>query len=105
MLRDFNTNILDVQGNPIVTAGKPMTVREAIGNALHAALQGEQPNGDEKYKRFQLSLKIETSDGKPDLTTEDLSRIKDVVGKAFGPLVVGRVFDLLDQKMEAVKTA
>lgn len=75
---------------------EPMTVRLAATRALTAMFRDEQDlAGDEKVVRFHLALKIVDED-EPDLKAEDIVLIKKLVGKMYGPIVVGQVWMQLD---------
>jgi hypothetical protein len=50
---------------------------------------------DEKVRRFKLSVRI-CNGGTQDLSSEDVTLLKQLVGKAYPPLTVGRVFEILD---------
>lgn len=80
----------------VVSEEEPMTVRLAATRALTAVYRDEQNlKGDEKVARFHLALKV-TDEDEPDLKAEDIVLIKMVVGKMYGPVVVGRVWSILD---------
>ena len=80
----------------VVGKTEPMTVRLAATRALSATFRDEQGlTGDEKWPRFHLALKL-TNEDEPDLKAEDVVLIKGLVGKMYGPIIVGRVWALLD---------
>jgi len=82
----------------VVDEKEPMTVRLAATRALTAVYRDEQNlAGDEKVTRFHLALKIVDED-ESDLTAEDIVEIKKMVGKMYGPVVVGRVWSIVDPK-------
>lgn len=54
-----------------------------------------QLSGEEKYKRYQLANKIDV-DGEVDLTIDELSTIKSLVGAGFSVYVVGSIWDILE---------
>jgi len=80
----------------VVGESEPMTVRLAATRSLTASFRDEQGlTGDEKWPRFHLALKI-TDENEPSLTVEDIALVKKLVGKMYGPVVVGRVWAILD---------
>lgn len=80
----------------VIGESEPMTVRLAATRALTAQYRDEQSlTGDEKWPRFHLALKI-TDEDEPDLKAEEIVLIKKLVGKMYGPVVVGRVWAILD---------
>ena len=80
----------------VVGESMPMTVRLAATRALTAAYRDEQNlAGDEKVARFHLALRL-TDETEPDLKAEDIVLIKTLVGKMYGPVVVGHMWGILD---------
>ena len=80
----------------VVSEKEPMTIRLAATRSLTAVYRDEQNlKGDEKVSRFHLALKIVDED-EPDLKAEDIVLIKKLVGKMYGPVIVGRVWSILD---------
>lgn len=95
MKKDFTQTIKNMDGTDAkIENGKPFTYAMAISIAL---LQPQdQLSGEEKYLRFKLAGKIEKSDA--NYSTEELAKIKEAVGKAHNPIVVGRVWDFIENK-------
>lgn len=89
----------DLEGNVLKDPdGKQGTVFGVIIDALLTPQRGEESlPGEEKLKRWELARKIH---GKfdVDLSLDELTLIKTLVGKAFGPVVVGQVWSLLEGK-------
>jgi hypothetical protein len=95
---DFKTPIRNLDGTTIpisTTDPTPITLGKICEDALLANnLPGDTMAADDKRARFWLALKIH--EGKEPLSIDDISLIKKVVALAYGPLVVGRVSELLD---------
>lgn len=92
-LRD--AKLVDSEGR-VLRPERDFTLRKACTEALQANnLMGDVIDGEERYRRFQLAIKI-MSDDEPDLSVEEIAKIKKVIGLAFGPTVVGRAYDILD---------
>ncbi len=92
--------IENLKGTPLTINGKENGEKATVGwacvEALLATYEDEKNlGGEEKIKRHKIAVKIH---GKPevDLKAEEITKIKNLVGKAFGPLIVGRVFEILD---------
>ena len=49
--------------------------------------------GEKKAERFVLATEIYS--GKDDFEVEQIATLKSVIGKAYGPLLVGQAFALL----------
>lgn len=104
MRRNFAQPILDINDNEIKDqAGNVMTLTIAAINALLATYDDEkQLSGKEKADRMQLALKINKKPKEVDLTAEQLSLVKSLIAKAYGPLIVGRAWELLELEPKAV---
>jgi hypothetical protein len=106
---DVTQQLLELDGTPMVTGKQicrtcgqgvsdkePLTVRWAATKALTATFRDEPSlPGDEKVARFHLALKV-TREDQLDLKAEDVVLIKQLVGKMYGPVVVGQVWSILD---------
>lgn len=97
MLVDFQRPISGLGGQPMVGAdGKPFLLVMACQEALTATFQDEQGlAGAEKVKRFVLAMKLENK-LPVDVSIEEAAQIKSLVAKAYGPLIVGRVWEALE---------
>lgn len=95
---DMNAKLLNIDGSNIPispTDPTALTLRKACVDALGAmGLPGDNPDAVEKGKRFWLMLKIQHQKG--DLTVDDISLVKKMIGMAYGPIVMGRAYELLD---------
>lgn len=115
MLIDFRKPILDLKGNEIKKTdkdGNPMEGPEHIlllvhvcQDALTNSYADEQSlSGSEKFKRYSLALKIDSA-MPVDISAPENAELQKVVAKSFGPLVVGRVYDILEKKDAKDETA
>lgn len=99
---DVTAPILDLDGKPVKDGESILTSGRVAIIALTSPYQDEQNlAGEEKVKRFAVALKIQGSIGsgqKLDLTVDELALIKKLVGKGMAPLVVGRVWEMIDKK-------
>jgi len=57
-------------------------------------------SGEEKVKRFVLATRIESNSNDMDFKVEDVAKIKQLIGKGYGPLVVGQAWEMLEGKLE-----
>lgn len=97
MRRVVTTVLTDLSGAAMNGTNGPLTLGSACVDALLGAYQDEAAlPGEEKYRRFQLATKLSSSD-EVDLTAEEIAQLKKLVGKAWSPLVVGRVYELLER--------
>ena len=101
---NFSTQLLDVFGKPMMANGPedgtpaPLTLGSASIQALLATFPDEQHlSGVKKAERFVLASKLAGATDAPlDITLEQTAELKSVIGKAWGPAVVGRAYELLD---------
>lgn len=110
---DVTQQLTELDGTPMVTGKRmcsacgqmvgeiePMTIRLAATRALSITFKGEETlPGGEKVAQFHLALEI-TDEDEPDLRVEDVALIKERVGKMYGQVVVGRVWEILDPPAE-----
>ena len=97
---DFNTKIKNLDGTAIKNKKKDLTARYFATEALLALADTEKNlSGEEKFKRGQLAEKIYMKDV-VDLTVEEISLVKKMVGKVFNSLVVLRMYKILENKNE-----
>ena len=93
---DFSVALTDFNGRPLATEGGPaLTLREAVTTALVAPYKDETPSGMEKVRRWQLAMKIQATHD-IELTADDIALVKSLVAKAYGPMIVGQVWSILD---------
>ena len=99
MLIDFKKVILDLKGDPVKLPDKAeLTLLSVCQESLMASFPDEQAlPGAEKVKRFVLALKIGDSTLPVEITIEEAAEIKKLVAKAYGPLVVGRAWEILEK--------
>lgn len=98
---DFSAVLKNLDGSPLLRQSQvadaqpaPMTLAHAACDALILPDQ-QQQSGDEKAAQFTLAMKI-VKGGEVEITPEDAALIKKRIGAAFGPLVVGRAYELLN---------
>lgn len=99
---DFSAPILDMADAPIVEAGRHITLGAVACTALLGQYPGENLDGAEKVRRFKLA-KIASVGGVAELTVESVADIKTLIAKAYGPLVVGRAYSIIDPLPPAEK--
>ncbi len=77
---------------------EPLTMRIVCTNSLLTPTQDDKNiDGNEKAKRFELAMRIYT-EKEIDLDIDELKMIKDLIGRLYTPLVVGRAYQILDPK-------
>jgi len=93
--------IEDMDGQPMPDSvgkdAKNFTLAKCCVNALYAQFEDEKNlSGEEKIKRYNLAEKIYAAKDKIDVTAENIALLKKLIGKAYGALIVGRAYELLD---------
>lgn len=99
---DVTQNLIGIDGEPMKDMpdtkdrkGEPVVLKTLLVNALMAQLEGDNPDGEEKVKRYELAKNIH--DGcELDLLPEQIVKIKALVGKVYSTAVVGPVFTILN---------
>jgi hypothetical protein len=91
------TPLLDIDGATKLNDGKgtDLTFRHIARLVL---VSNDEKEGEQKYKHYVLAQKIEQANGAVELTAEEVASIKKLVGQMMPVVVVGRMFDLLDQR-------
>ena len=104
---DFNVKLLDLRDEPLEIRDKkaelvPATLGDVCSEAMLATLETDRnESGPAKYERWELAGKIIKADIAVELKSEEITAIKGRVGKAYGPTIVGPVYDLLEKKENA----
>jgi hypothetical protein len=107
---DFKSEILDTAGKAVPMCDrpnapecqKPLTLGVVVSTALLTPFPDESdPRSgatlapDQKVRRAILALRVQDA-GELSLPAEDVALAKQVVGKAYPPLIVYRAWSLLD---------
>lgn len=88
--------ITNLKGKPFQEEGKNLTLGDVCCNALLFSYPEEKNvSGKVKYERWKLAAKL-VDGGTVDVTLEDMTLIKDLVGKFYGPLLVGPIYNILE---------
>lgn len=94
---DVNHVLVDLAQAPLKQGEKDFTLGDAATAALLSDYQDERLSGQEKSRRYSLAVKIHGANGKPlDLDLDDAKLIRDLVAKAYAPIVAGQVWQLLN---------
>ena len=76
---------------------EPATVRGVAIEALFATFKDEENlSGEEKLKRWELASKIKASSDPVELVVEEVALLKKLIGKAYGTLIVGQAWRILE---------
>jgi len=93
---DFSAVIKDLAGEAVKDGDKDATLGRVACTALLASYADEQNlAAEDKVKRFRLA-EIAAKGGEREVKVEDVALIKQLIGKAFAPLVVARAYDIIE---------
>lgn len=94
---NLNVDVLDVKGLTIPNPdGTVLTVKEVVINSL-LGQTNDKIGGLDKQKCYTTFKKIDDAkEGEVSLTSEEITGIKALVDKFYGPIVIGQVFLLLE---------
>ena len=100
---DFDTILRDLRGEPIKDGTGDFTLGMASCTALLSSYQDEQGlDPKDKVRRYKLATKV-SDGGEVDLSVEEISDLKKLIGKAFPPLIVGRAYEILDPEPDRIR--
>ena len=89
-LKTLNGEVIkDVVNGEAVEA----TLRTALVNAILSPVEKE--TGMDKVKKYELAKRVHSQD-EVELSPDDVELVKERVGELYVPLVVGQIFDKLD---------
>ena len=93
-LNNLDRIIIDQEGKDFTDG---TTLRKVLVSA--ALSMGSEP--DKKYRLGTLGVMLQTANRNVELASEDVVLLKDRVGRMFGPIVMVRVVDALEQRKPA----
>lgn len=106
MLIDFDLILLDIRDQPMKQEDPDRQQDDLDDLTLRAVCVGallsmdQSCEGKEKFKRWGLAKRIQDTKGPVDLTVSELAKVRTLVGKAYGPIVVGQAWTHFDQMKE-----
>jgi len=93
---DFSAVIKDLDGDAVKDGEKDATLGGVACSALLASYADEQGlPAEDKVRRFRLA-ETAAKGGEQEIKVEDVALIKQLIGKMFAPLIVGRAYDLIE---------
>lgn len=97
---DFTAPIIGLDGKPMMNGDPkepvPLTLGEVAITALESTIEEDkQATGADKFKRDELARKVYKQKYVV-LTSEEISTIKERIGKSYGAMVVGAAWRMLD---------
>lgn len=79
-------------------SAEPFCLKDATIEALLAPEDNPRENtpAEEKVKRYLLATRIYADPEGIDLTVEEIAKIKGLIGKSYGPLIVAQAWEMLE---------
>lgn len=94
---DVDQTLIAYNGDPMTENGDedspPATLKRVL---VQACLNAQEQDGEQKYRVYRLMKRIDAG-GEIDLPSEDITKLKELVGKSYNVAVVGPVYDALEQ--------
>ncbi len=102
---NFTRALLTLQGDTLRDEqGKPISLRDVSQNALLGSYPDEENlPGTKKAERWRLAQRLDKGTTVR-LTAEEVSLLKDLIGKAYAPLVVGQAYEMLEGDVDSTPT-
>ena len=105
---DFTQEVKQIDGQPLTDDKgnpKPTTLGELCRQALLAGYADEHDQSgketitqEEKFHRWEVARLVKGKD--VTLSVDDLALVKKLTGKAFGPLIMGPIWLMLDPTLD-----
>lgn len=95
----LDKTLIGINGSELIgDGGKPLTLRSVIEQSLLASYNDEVLvlSPDEKNKRFKLARKVHNAKPETFFAVESVAMIKKLIGKGYGPEVVGTAYELIE---------
>lgn len=97
MTIDFTQKLYGLDGTVLKDGENEVSLAIIVSNSLLAALPSDSNmSAKSKVDLFRLAQKINLNPASVELTSEEVSLVKDRVGASYAPLVVGLVWSILD---------
>jgi len=87
----------ELKDNKMVETKNEFQLKDACVNSLMANVEKEEIDGVEKMKRYLLATKIQKAN-ELDLKSEEITKLKEIIGKAYGVMIVGQAYEMLEGK-------
>lgn len=95
---DFTKALMTVEGTELKNkdTGELITLRQiAVNSALGDHPTDAALTGIEKYNRWELARRIQTQETL-DMSSEEITKLKELIGKHYGPVILGPAYNILE---------
>lgn len=97
---DFSLTLKRMDGEPIPKSktDKAPTILQDVAVEALLSFDPQKPcKGKEKMDRWSIATKIYQANGNAvNLESEEIAKIKELVGDIYGPLIVGQAWNMLE---------
>ena len=90
----IDVNLKNFKGEELKEGDKPVNLKDVITGAL--LMPEESSDGKEKAERYFMAQRVENSGKTWETTAEEVSKVKELVGKFYTPIIVGQAFEILE---------
>ena len=94
------TQVLDDKGAPVQ---EPLLIKNVLATACLSADGPQYANGVQKMVVFNLLMKINQAINIVDLSSEEVSILRDLVGRQLSVAAVGAVYAILDDPIPTAR--
>jgi len=95
---NFNKNVVDYKGMPLIENGTKVSIKETICKFLFLGNGIEGNNsGDEKYTAYKLMVKIANGSNEVEITDKESLLIKKVCSASLNAGAYGQIVELLNK--------
>lgn len=93
---NFDQILVDLSEKDLIDSEKKvLTLKKVATDALLAANPNEQGvSGEDKAKRYELAVRL-VKGGEQEISVEEAVLLKELIGKAYSPIVVGQVYKII----------
>lgn len=98
---DFSRVLLDRKGQPAKDGESNLLLSEVCCVSLLSEFPAEHTEGGEKHRRYLLWRRL-SAGGTQEVTAEEVSLLKRLIGLGWGPLVVGQAWEMLESPVADV---
>ena len=90
----LHSPLMNLENQPLMQDGAPLTLKKVC---IFALVNNDAGDGQTKFNRWTLAQKLQAfvSSDDIDLTPEEVSTLRECIGKIYLPMVVGPAFKLL----------
>lgn len=98
MKRNFNKPVLGFNGKPLTDSNKkPQTMGDLIALQLYSVGVNDSATPEKKLQAYRLLSRLTDAKGEIEITTEEGTLIKEVVGRAYAAGVYGQIYDYIEK--------